>query len=306
MGNSGVSSPHKNMRGRSPALSKWCCGCGWSQFRDRHCGGVSGAWRYLNSFNQFNQTFGIVFDLFLSIWDQSFYMMHEYTYVRKSSLRISDWHQVSTHWHTHNSSWSNSFAFVPQRSNSKKHSRQEDLTTVHISSWEQRLDWRSFLSEAASLLIFFSPRKASPWPNGNSFRCHDPSFADRQLPQVSLGKLSWTLTWRLFGRLNLPLSSDFPRVHHWSIPPFWTVSYTDQLVSILDSTQTFSSFAFISRITPPISQLHRPVNDTHQLHSLRQSRRRIPNHRPLPDRVPTLRISAVLRLMAQALLKWAV
>ena len=26
---------------------------------------------------------------------------------------------------------------------------QEDLTTVHISSWEQRLDWRSFLSEAA-------------------------------------------------------------------------------------------------------------------------------------------------------------
>ena len=26
--------------------------------------------------------------------------------------------------------------------------QQEDLTTVHISSWEQRLDWRSFLSEA--------------------------------------------------------------------------------------------------------------------------------------------------------------
>eukprot|EP00435_Cladocopium_sp_Y103_P016896 s990_g4.t1 len=25
---------------------------------------------------------------------------------------------------------------------------EEDLTTVHISSWEQRLDWRSFLSEA--------------------------------------------------------------------------------------------------------------------------------------------------------------
>eukprot|EP00913_Durusdinium_trenchii_P022335 g20983.t1 len=28
--------------------------------------------------------------------------------------------------------------------------RSEDLTTVHISSWEQRLDWRSFLSEAVA------------------------------------------------------------------------------------------------------------------------------------------------------------
>ncbi|CAK9087904.1 unnamed protein product [Durusdinium trenchii] len=27
---------------------------------------------------------------------------------------------------------------------------EEDLTTVHISSWEQRLDWRSFLSEAVA------------------------------------------------------------------------------------------------------------------------------------------------------------
>jgi len=27
---------------------------------------------------------------------------------------------------------------------------EEELTTVHISSWEQRLDWRSFLSEAVA------------------------------------------------------------------------------------------------------------------------------------------------------------
>lgn len=98
-------SPHqKETWGSSPALSQWCCGCGWSQFRDRHCGGVS--FRCCSP-----DILGLCLIDFLSIWDQSFYMMHEYPYVSTSkNFTLTS----SGNWHTRTSSWSNSFAFAPE------------------------------------------------------------------------------------------------------------------------------------------------------------------------------------------------